>query len=526
MRKILLTTLPGLLVVAGCEVGPDYKPPQVTVRPDFPEAAATQPSSDVSVAKPNPVSLVEWWSTFNDPELDSLVHRAIQNNLDLQNAQSRLRQARAQRGVVGADLLPNVNTSAGYQNGRGSNNVVIPLGAFGVPAAGATPTETPLVVRAADATPQASVGASQSEPLNPLGAGGLPGVETQLYQAGFDASWEIDVFGGVHRSIEAADADTAAAIEDRRFVAVSLVAEVARNYVELRSSQRQLKIAEENLASQQQTLELTRSRRHAGFVTDLDVARQAAQVAATASTLPQLEASIRRSIHQLGILLGQDPDSLSAELESPAPIPPVPPEVPIGMPVDLLRRRPDIRRAERQVAAASARIGVATADLYPRFSLTGSFGLDSSKTKNLIEWNSRYFALNPGISWPIFDGGRIKANIQVQKELAQQAANNYQQTVLNALGDVEDALASYRTEQIRNRALVDEVAASQDAEAIARQQYEQGLVDFLSVLDAQRSLFEAQIVLAQSDGAISTDLVALYKALGGGWETPANDATQ
>ena len=510
-RILWTASLMAGLLAAGGEVGPDYKPPQVTVRPAFAEGASTQPSTA-------DLASLKWWETFHDPQLNSLISRAMRDNLDLQSAESRLRQARAQRGVVGADLWPQVNTSAGYQNGRGSKNVVIPPGAFGSAFGTAAPSARPDLVTAGSAGGAAAVPADLSSPLNPLGEGGLPGVETQLYQAGFDASWELDVFGGERRAIEAADANTAAMLEDRRDILISLEAEVALNYVELRLAQRQLRIAADNLHDQQETLELTRSRYRAGFVTDLDVAREAAQVAATASTLPAYEAEIRHSIHQLGILLGQDPDALSAELTAEAPIPPAPTDISVGLPVELVRRRPDIRRAERELAAASARIGVATADLWPKFSLTGSFGVDSSNLDNLIEWNSRYFALSPTVSWPIFDAGRIRSNITMQKEMAKQAALDYQQTVLSALGEVEDALANYRLEQIRRKALADAVDASQQALDLARQQYERGVIDFLSVLDAQRDLFQNETILAQSDGAVSTDLVAIYKALGGGWE--------
>jgi NodT family efflux transporter outer membrane factor (OMF) lipoprotein len=517
-RKKLALSLMGLLLASGCEVGPDYKAPEVTVRPAFAEAASTQPSA-------GDLAALKWWEAFGDAELNSLISRAMESNLDMQEAESRLRQARAQRGVVGADLWPTANVSAGYQNGRGSKNVVIPQGAFGFASpTTARPIATPALVRAAGtpATVSAPSLPDSAAGLNPLGQGGLPGVETQLYQGGFDASWELDIFGGNRRAVEAADAVTGATIEDRRDILLSLEAEVARNYVELRLAQRQLQIAADNLHDQQETLKLTQSRYRAGFVTDLDVARQAAQVAATAATLPAFEAEVRHSIHQMGILLGEDPDALTDELEAGAPIPPAPPAVPVGLPVELVRRRPDIRRAERELAAASARIGVATADLYPKFSLTGSFGVDSSNLNNLVEWNSRYFAINPGVSWPIFDAGRIRSNIAVQKELARQAALDYQQTVLMALGEVEDALANYRLEQIRRRALADSVEASQQAVDLARQQYQRGVIDFLAVLDAQRDLFEAQTVLAESDGAVSTDLVAIYKALGGGWEMGGN----
>jgi NodT family efflux transporter outer membrane factor (OMF) lipoprotein len=535
MKKIGFRFVVSVLVLSGCEVGPDYQAPKITVAPSFGESATTQPADAVNG---NRVDAVRWWREFNDPELDSLIDRATRNNLDLRLAESRLRQARAQRGVVGSALWPEINAGGGYQHARGSKNVVIPVAAFSGGSGGATPaissaspTATPAFVTsggtgggaAASGAAGGSVGAGSAAPpggpQSPLGEGGFPGVTTDLYQAGFDASWEVDVFGGQRRADEAADADTAAALEDRRDVRVSLLAEVARDYIQLRAAQFQARIARQNLHDQQDTLDLTRSRYKAGFSTQLDVARQAAEVASTAATLPALEASIRQMIHALGVLLGQDPDSLSVELSKSAPIPPVPPEVPVGVPADLVRRRPDIRRAERQLAAASARIGVATSDFYPKFSITGSFGLDSSRVHQLFDWNSHYFALSPGVSWPIFDAGRIRNNVEVQKELTRQAATSYQSAVLNALREVEDALASYRTEQLRHKALADAVDASKEAVDLARQQYDQGVIDFLQVLDAQRSLLEAENVMAESDSNISLDLVSLYKALGGGWDT-------
>jgi outer membrane protein, multidrug efflux system len=526
MNKIGSRFVLSALVLSGCEVGPDYQAPKITVAPSFGEAATTQPDHSVNG---NRVDAVRWWRGFNDPELNSLIDRATVNNLDLRIAESRLRQARAQRGVVGSALWPEINADGGYQHARGSKNVVIPVSAFTSGSGGASPaissanpTATPALVTSggggSGGTAAVSSSAPPGGPQSPFGNGGFPGVTTDLYQAGFDASWEVDVFGGQRRADEAADADTAAAMEDRRDVRVSLLAEVARDYIQLRAAQFEAQIARQNLHDQQDTLELTRSRYKAGFSTQLDVARQAAQVASTAATLPMLEASVRQMIHALGVLLGQDPDSLSAELSASAPIPPVPPEVPVGVPADLVRRRPDIRRAERQLAAASARIGVATSDFYPKFSITGSFGLDSSRVHQLFDWNSHYFALSPGVSWPIFDAGRIRNNVEVQKELTRQAATSYQSAVLNALREVEDAMASYRTEQLRHRALADAVDASKEAADLARQQYDQGVIDFLQVLDAQRVLLEAQNVLAESDSSISLDLVSLYKALGGGWD--------
>jgi outer membrane protein, multidrug efflux system len=491
------------------------------VNPAFTEIQpppTTQASTVAAIASPP----VEWWTTFRDTELQSLIERAAKGNLNLKQAASRVRQARAQRGVTGADLLPDFTTTSGYQRAHGSKNLSIPAGAFGGGTGAAnTKTTTPAKGKLILPTAQSSVaipGERDGGPQSPLGSGGFPGVNTDLYEIGFDSTWEIDVFGGTRRAVEGAIDDIQAAQEDQRDVLVSLLAETARTYVELRGLQRQLNIAQSNLKAQQDTLELTTSKYKAGFVTNLDVARQANQVATTASALPALENDILIHIHTLGVLLGEDPNNLLKELMVVGPIPSVPPEIPIGLPSQLLRRRPDIRRAERQLASATAQVGVATADLFPKFSITAALGFDATRPKQLLDWDSRYWALSPGVSWPIFDAGRIHFNIEVKNELQAQASENYQQTVLNALKDVEDSLSSYRTEQLRHQALVDASTAAHLAVDLAKQQYDQGITDFLTVLDAERAEFAAEDSVAQSDRNISTDLIALYKALGGGWE--------
>jgi NodT family efflux transporter outer membrane factor (OMF) lipoprotein len=501
--------------ITGCMVGPNYKPPTVSVNPAFTETqspATTQASTVSPIASPP----TEWWTTFRDTELQSLIQRAAKGNLNLKQAASRVRQARAQRGVTGSDLLPNLNADGGYQRAHGSKNVTIPAGAFGIPAAKSTPAASKL--KSGRLSPAINEASHPGGPQSPFGSGGFPGVNTDLYEAGFDSTWEIDVFGGSRRALEAATDDVQAAKEDQRDVLVSLLAETARTYVELRGYQRQLAIARENLKAQQDTLALTTSKYQAGFVTNLDVARQASQVANTAAAIPALQDQVHLHIHTLGVLLGEDPDTLLTELTVNGPIPAVPPEIPIGLPSQLLRRRPDVRRAERQLAAATARIGQAKADLFPKFSITAALGFDSTRPKALFDWTSRYWALSPGVSWPIFDAGRIHFNIEVTNEQQSQAADNYQQTVLTALKDVEDALVSYRDEQLRHEALVDSENAAHLAVNLARQQYDQGITDFLAVLDAERDEFAAQDSVAQSERNISTDLIALYKALGGGWE--------
>jgi NodT family efflux transporter outer membrane factor (OMF) lipoprotein len=434
-----------------------------------------------------PLQMTQWWQVFDDRVLDVLVARAVQANLDLRQAEARVREARALRGVAAADFWPTINTSGAYARRRRSENVspaqIGPVNGS-TPAGGAQPAQ----------------------------------LEGDLFQAGFDASWEVDLFGGVRRSIEAADADLAASVEDLRDVLVTLLAEVARNYVEVRGFQRRLAIAQNNIRSQQETLELTRARFEAGLTSQLDVVQAASQLATTQAQVPTLEISTKQGIHRLSVLLGLVPGALLPELSLEAPIPPVPPEVPIGLPSDLLRRRPDIRRAERQVAAATARIGVAVADLFPKLSLTGSLGLQSNLLADLTLGSSRFWSIGPTLSWPIFDAGRIRANIQVQGAREEQRLAQYEQAVLTSLEEVENTLVAYGREQVRRDKLAEAVEANQRAVELANELYTRGLGDFLNVLESQRSLFASQSDLVQSEATASANVVALYKALGGGWE--------
>lgn len=463
----------GLLASAGCTVGPDYRAPRVSLQ-DTPWAGTGTNQGPASVAAPpsilttQPAGVTNWWTMFRDPVLDSLAARAVQSNLDMKQAESRVRQARAQRGVAAGGLWPWLDAAAEYNRSRRS--------------------------------------------------GGGAGAEN-LYQAGFDAAWELDVFGGQRREVEAADADIAASVEDRREVLVTLVSEVALNYISLRGSQREIAIAKENLAAQKTSLELTSQLFQGGFRSKLDVANAEALVATTRSQIPLLEMSARQSIYALGLLLASEPSALVAELSDEGPIPPTPPEVPLGLPSDILRRRPDIRRAEALLHGATARIGVATADLFPKFSLTGSLGVSSAKRSSLVEWDSRFYSFGPTVTWAVFRAGAIQANIAVQNELERQALLNYQKTVLAALHDVERALVAYVKEQQHRQALAEAVAANQEAVALATELYKEGQTDFLNVLSAQRSLFVAQDALVQSERDVSADLVSVYKALGGGWET-------
>ena len=520
------------LLAAGCAVGPHYQRPRPKLAASYAEAAGAKGNASSCVV-PGAEALKRWWLVFHDAELDSLIDRAVRGNRDLQLALSRVREARARREMVGAGLWPEVVLNAGYNRGRGSKNVQLPFGGGQGGAGqggGADPPTGAKAERAAEGNgaadpPPGGGGAGGGAAASPFGLGGLPGVTTNLYQVGFDASWEIDVFGGTRRAIEAAEAGVAAAEEGRRGVLVSLLAEVAGTYVKLRTIQERRHFAEENLAAQRQAEGVIEAKAKAGFATELAVAQEQAQVATTEATIPVLAAAERATRHALAFLLGDAPHALDAELAARAALPALPPTVPIGVPSDLLRRRPDIRRAERELAQATAGVGVATADLLPSFSLTGMFGFDSSDVKHLADWASHYYSIAPGIRWPILDWGRIRANVRVQTERQQQAFLGYQQAVAQALKDVADALASYEREQTRRAALARAVEAARRARRLAQEQYEHGVADVLTTLDTQRALLRAEDALAQSDGALRRDLIALYKALGGGWdEAPAQNA--
>ena len=479
VHKFRLATAGLIFLCAGCSVGPDYQ------RPDLVTPATWQEAQQKGVDTRS-TDLAQWWSAFNDRLLDSLVERAVRSNLDLRLAEARIREARATRTVIAAGAWPTLNVSGSYSRNRASEN------AIGAPAQGAV--------------------------IVPSGGGA--NLDQNFYQTGFDANWEIDVFGRVRRGVEAADATIQATVEDRRDVLVTLLGEVARNYIDLRGFQRRLAVARDNLKTQQDTLELTQVRFQAGLASDLDVAQQEAQLNTTAAQIPTLESAIKQVAYGLDVLLGTQPGTLWSELAKETEIPNLPPEVLIGLPSELLRRRPDIRRAERQLAAATAQVGVATADLFPRFSLTGIAGLQSVSASDWFTRGSRFWSIGPTISWPVFDAGRIRATIEIRNAQQEQALTQYEKSVLGAFQDVETALVNYANEQARYRSLTDAVAANRRAVTMANELYVRGLNDFLNVLDTQRSLYLTENELAQSRATMATNLVAVYKALGGGWETP------
>ncbi len=446
--------------------GPDYRQPQIQLPANWSIAETGGPA--VKMADIN-----RWWTVFNDPVLTELIGKAQAGNQDLYQAEARLREARARRQLAKANLLPT-----------------------------------------------SSLTASASQSGSSEAAGG--GTTSELYSNSLDASWEIDIFGKKRRAIEAAEATMQAAQEDLRDVLVSLCAEVALNYVDVRSYQTRLKITEDNLAAQNETYDITRWRYQAGLTTQLDVDQAKLTMENTRAGIPSLRSTLEQAKHRLALLLGQQPDTLKRLLATSARIPAASAEIGVGIPADLLRRRPDVRRAERKLASQTAQIGVAEAARYPDFTLSGSIGLESLAYANLYTAGAKAFQVAANAAWILLDSGRIRSNINIQNALQEQALGLYQSTLLTALRDVENALTAYSEERKRCDALNAAVEAGISALALADAQYISGLLDFQRVLDSQRSLLSAQTQLATSESEVAADIVRLYKALGGGWHANNN----
>ena len=473
------------LSLQGCMITPRARTSDLSIPATW---STTQDSEPVEEGAPSmahpPAELTRWWTTLSDPLLLSLVDRAVQANLDVREAEARIREARATRTVVAADAWPSLNATGIYTRNRRSENVI------------STPSSTP------------GSGSGSSS-----GSAFGFSIEQDFFQSSFDASWELDVFGRVRWSVEAAEANIAAAEESRSDVLVTLLADVARNYVELRGFQYRLVIAQENIAAQEESLEIARARFQAGVTSALDAAEAQALLASTRAQVPPLERGMRQSIHRLGVLLGQAPETLLGELVPQAPIPQAALAGTIGLPSDFLRRRPDIRRAERELAAATARIGVAVADLFPRFSLTGALGLQSLDVTDLAEWPSRFWTAGGAVRWPIFDAGRIRANIRVQDERQEQALTRYERTILQSFEEVENALVGYAREQERRQLLIVAVQADREALELANERYTGGLTDFVNVLLAQRALYVSQDALAQNETSVIVSSLLSTKRL-------------
>jgi len=493
---------PALVVVvcsalSGCLVGPDFKRPQSTTPDVFDRTQSAQAASKAVESDFQP----QWWTLFNDPVLDSLEQQLADANLDVAAASARLRQSRAGQRIAGAAEYPTLDGAASYNRERGSPNGILSL--LGVP-----PLEN---------QPQSASGSA------PLGVTPLPGPAGSpaynLYQFGVDASWEVDIWGRVRRGVEGAVALSDASYEDRNAVLLSARAELARDYIQLRDTQALLQIAKQNLAIARDATKLTQTRVHEGVTTDLDVDNAAAEAETIEALIPTLESSSDTTINAIGILLAKEPGALRQILAQAQDVPTLPAQVPIGIPSELVQRRPDIRKAEAQLHAATATIGMAKADFYPRITLNGSAGYQSLQLSNLANWASGQFVVGPSITLPIFEGGRLKGTLQLREAQQQEAAIVYQHTVLQAWREVDDALVVYDAEQRRRDRLTTVVSLNQRALVIAQQRYKAGAVDFLDVLNVQRQLLDSQSKLEQSKADADANLITLCKALGGGWES-------
>ncbi len=470
MRRLMLATLSTCLLLSACMVGPEYRSPAV---PE-PEAFYGADAEVLALAEPE----VLWWTQLQDESLNRLIMRAMRHNHNLRIARANLRAARAVLEGRRFLLYPIVTAGAGIARQKIS---------------------------------EATISTSAA------GTGGFDRTQT-FYDAGLDAFWELDFFGRVRRSIEALTADYQAFQARQYSVFISVAAEVARTYVETRGAQYQLAVARRNADNQRKTFELTRTLAAGGRSTALDIARARAQLATTLAIIPPLEAQVAINIHRLSVLVGRPPGALRAKLKVPKALPTIPIIVRIGNPASLLRRRPDVFAAERRLASATARIGVAVADLFPRVSLIGSFGYFSTSISDLLEESTQEYSFGPRLSWAAFDLGRVRARIRAVEASAAGQLAVYERTVLRALEETENAIVRYTREIVRRERLRIASDASEEAARLSRLRYEEGVDSFINVLDAERRLLEAQTQLAVSETEAARALIALYKALGGGWQ--------
>ncbi len=469
----LLFLLWCVLVLGGCmSVGPDFKA-KALPDPDYSDLLNSGNSDSSRSGAIDGASLANWWTCLNDPVLSQLMDKAFAGNLDLRQARAKVLEARSQLVIDRADGWPNLSAQGDYTRQRTSANTT----------------------------------AGQS--------GG--DLVTGTYSAGFDASWEIDFWGGTRRAVEAAEADLKSQKANLASVKVTLAAELAKAYVTVRTCQEQIRVTKENIRAQTDTLEMLESKLAAGLSDELSVSQARYNLEDTRSTLPQIYSDLEAGINSIAVLTGQIPGSLhqGLALEKLIPVPP------FGMvnqiPGNTLRQRPDVQKAEYDLAAQTARIGEATADLYPSFSLTGAFGLSSLSSATFFDSDSRTWSLVPGLTLPIFNAGSIRADIRVQEAKQEQLLAQYESTVLSAIEEIRNALTAFAREQQRQKALESAVAAAKDAVTISRDKYRNGLVDFDNVLDAQRSLCSFEKSLADAKGTVTSNFIALYKAFGGGW---------
>jgi NodT family efflux transporter outer membrane factor (OMF) lipoprotein len=488
---------------AGCEVGPSFRRPT----PQLPSSwdGATQSAAAAAgtgdfAASGAPIEEA-WWKVFQDPTLEQLEQRVATQNLDVQSATVRLMQSRLQARIIGGALWPTLDANASYEREKASQQGLLSLFNGGAPGSEASGT----LGSGAGGAP-GSISSALSAPLN-------------LWQLGFDASWELDLWGGARRALESARASAQASQEDLRTTLLQELAEVARDYMTLRGVQTQRSIVEATLAADRDTASITGQRAEAGLTPHKDLVSAEAEVQSVASQLPTLGQQEAQLVNALSLLLGAPPDALREQLATPQQSSPALPPVPLGVPSELARRRPDIRSAEAKLQAATAQIGVAAAELYPSITLTGSFGLQALQFANLGSWGARQYALGPSLTLPLFEGGRLRETVQLRTAEQQEAAINYQKTVLQAWHDVANALIAYDTEQVRLQRLTQAEHGSDEVLRIALERYRGGIDPYLNVLTAQRTLLQYQLEAAQSRSVVEANLVQLYKALGGGWSS-------
>jgi len=465
IAKLLVLAVLGMGFMQGCiTVGPDYVPPEQIM----PDAWHQELTKDLTEGEEN---LKTWWKSLNDPILNSLIERAAAGNLDLQEAAARVTEAEARRGISTGERFPDINGVGDIERSRTSEDFFPPTGTR----------------------------------------------NDNIFGLGLDASWEIDFWGRIRRLVESADAGLQASVEAYRDVQVLLFAEIALNYVEVRTLQTRINFAESNVKTQRDSLEITEARLKAEIIGELDVRQAELNLASTEAFIPVLRSAMLKAINRLGVLLGEFPSALYDELVAPIPIPQPTDSIMLSMPADLLRQRPDIRQAERELAAQNARVGVATSELYPRFFLLGDFGFQGSS--DIFDYTKRGWSIGPSFRWNLFDGGRVRNFIRVEDARTQQALVRYEQTVLDALEEVENFMISY-TEEIKRRGfLKDSVLAAQQSVDLVKTLYVTGLTDFQNVLDMERSLFAQQDDFAASKGNVTQNLIRIYRALGGGWNT-------
>jgi len=483
--KAIVITGAAVFFAVGCAVGPNYQTPKASVPAAFDTGPASPAASQPSATQPSTeraVDFTHWWMALDDPELNSLVERAVHSNLDLKISLTRLQEARTNEYVVNGGTLPTLEFTAGAARGSGSDST-----------------------RGRISTPLHS-GASTA------------GLQEITHAAGFDATWEIDLFGRFRREMEAAQADTQAAAEARNAVLISLVAEVARAYTEERALSQRLAVAIQNLNIQQQSVDVVTKRYNQGITNELDVSLAQRQLATVQSTIAPLKAAVAQSQRRLAVLLGLEPQELYRELDNSGNVPNPPEKIEAGMPLDLLRRRPDIREAERRLAASTARLGVATANLFPRVALIGSFGFQGQGLGRVPVTAKDIWSLGPSLYWPVLDFGTLDAIVQYQDLRTQELLYDYRQTVLMAVEEVDNAIGNYIAQRDHLDQLNQAVIASEHAVRLATQRYERGLTIFLDVLDAQRQLFQLQDAQALAQQDVVIQFIALYKSLGGGWE--------